>query len=287
VTKTIVQSVVPLWATAIRSAIATAALLVLQLARGQFVVPRRGDVPVIIAIALLHMVAFSALAAFGLRLAPVGRSIVLGYTTPLWVVPGAWLFLKEPMTRSRLAGIALGVLGLIAMFNPLAFDWNDRAALTGSGLILLAAFCWAANILYVRAHKWVSTPFQLMFWQTLLATTVLTMLALLIDGTPQIAWSPPLAGAFLYGGIFATALAYWAMAMVNRNLPAATTSLGILATPVIGVASSALALGEPIDVSLIVAMTMILSGIAVGTIPAASRSTDRREQKLAATVGRP
>jgi hypothetical protein len=43
VTKTIVHSVVPLWATAIRSAIATATLFVLQLARGQFIIPRRGD----------------------------------------------------------------------------------------------------------------------------------------------------------------------------------------------------------------------------------------------------
>jgi drug/metabolite transporter (DMT)-like permease len=53
-------------------------------------------------------------------------------------------------------------------------------------LILLAALCWAANILYVRAHKWVSTPFQLTFWQTLLATYVL---AAFFNGetiTPQI-----------------------------------------------------------------------------------------------------
>src|SRR5438105_12597102 len=86
-TKTIVHSVSPLWTTAIRSAIATVTLLGLLAARRQLVVPRRGDVPVVLAIACLHMVAFSALVAFGLQLVPVGRSIVLGYTTPLWVVP--------------------------------------------------------------------------------------------------------------------------------------------------------------------------------------------------------
>ncbi len=267
VTKIIVHSVVPLWATAIRTAIAAVTLLAVQLARGEFILPRKGDWPVILAIGLLHMVAFSALVAFGLKFAPVGRSIVLGYTTPLWVVPGAALFLREPMTRARIAGTALGLLGLVAMFNPLAFDWTDSAALTGSALILLAALCWAANILYVRAHKWVSTPFQLTFWQTLLATCVLSTLALVFDGAPQIAWSPSLAAAFLYAGIVGTALAYWAMAMVNRSLPAATTSLGILATPVIGVVVSTLALGETIDISLLAAMVMILSGIAVGTIP--------------------
>jgi drug/metabolite transporter (DMT)-like permease len=267
VTKFIVQSVPPLWASAIRSAIATLALLALLLARGQFALPRRGDVPVVLTVAILHMGAFAALIAFGLQWVPVGRSIVLGYTTPLWVAPAAWLLLGEPMTRSRLAGIGLGLAGLAAMFNPLAFDWSDSGALIGNGLILLAAMCWAANILYVRAHTWISSPFQLVFWQALLATLILSTLALAINGLPQVTWTPKLAGAFLFGGVFGTALAHWAMVTVNRSLPAVTTSLGLLATPVLGVVTSAIWLGEPITVSLIAAMVMILAGIAIGTIP--------------------
>ncbi|GGF08281.1 transporter [Aliidongia dinghuensis] len=267
VTKAIVQSVVPLWATAIRTAIATVALFGLQLARGQLVLPRRGDLPVIIAIAGLHMVAFSTLVAFGLRFAPVGRSVVLGYTTPIWVAPGAWLFLGEAMTKRRLAGIGVSLAGLAVLFNPLAFDWHDRGAWAGDGLILLAALCWAANILYVRAHKWLSTPFQLIPWQTLLATTVLTTVAFAIDGPPQIRWNPALASAFLYSGVCGSALAYWAMAVVNRSLPAVTTSLGLLMTPVVGLLGSAVGLGEPVDVALVLALALILTGIALGTLP--------------------
>jgi drug/metabolite transporter (DMT)-like permease len=224
-------------------------------------------VPVVLATGLFHMVAFSALVAFGLQFVPVGRSIVLGYTTPLWVAPGAWLLLGEKMTSARLAGIGLGLAGLAVMFNPLTFDWSDRNALLGNGMLLLAALCWAVSILYVRAHQWIATPFQLVFWQVLLASVILSTLALSIDGVPRIVWSSTLVGAFLYGAILGTALAYWAMAMVNRSLPAVTTSLGILATPVVGVASSAIVLGEPIGAPLIVAMTMILAGIAIGTIP--------------------
>lgn len=270
VTKMIVQSVTPLWATALRSAIASAALLGLLLARGQFIVPRRGDVPVVLAIGLLHMVAFAALVAFGLKFVPVGRSIVLGYTTPLWVAPGAWLLLGEAMTRMRVAGIGLGLAGLVVMFNPLAFDWGDDRALLGNGLILLAALCWAISILYVRAHTWISTPFQLVFWEALLAAAVLATLALCIDGAPRIIWTPDLASAFLYAGVIGTALGYWAMAMVSRSVPAVTASLGVLATPVIGVAVSAIAFGETIDLPLVIAMVMILGGIAIGTMPARS-----------------
>lgn len=269
VTKILVDSVSPLWATAIRSAIAAVTLFLLLSARGQFIVPRRGDLPVVLAVGLLHMAIFSTLVAFGLQLVPVGRSIVLGYTTSLWVAPGARLFLGERLTPSRLLGIGVGMAGLAVMFNPVAFDWSDGQALLGNGLVLLAALSWAVSILYVRVHTWISTPFQLVFWQALLATCVLSVLALLVDGVPQIRGTPSLAAAFLYSGVCGTALGYWAMVTVNRSLPATTTSLGILATPVVGVASSAIAFGEVINGGLLLAMAMILGGIAIGMIPAA------------------
>ena len=267
VTKVIVGSVSPLWTTAMRTAIASIALLVMLLASKQFIVPGRHDLRVVVAVSLFHMTAFSVLVATGLQFAPVGRSIVLGYTTPLWVAPAAWLLLGERITRAKAAGIMLGLAGLAVMFNPLAFDWGNGRALMGEGLILAASLCWAASIVTIRAHRWVASPFQLVFWQILLASVVLTTAALTIDGVPRIAWTPGLAGALLYGGLCGTALAYWAMTMVNRALPAITTSLGMLATPVVGIAVSAIVMGEAVDGTLIAAMMTILSGIAVGTVP--------------------
>jgi len=84
---------------------------------------------------------------------------------------------------------------------------------------------------------------------------------------PDPAWTTQLVGLFLFSGLVGTALAYWAMAMVNRSLPAVVTSLGLLATPVVGIASSPIALGEPIQIDLIVAMLLIVGGIAIGTLP--------------------
>ncbi len=274
VTKAIVAEVPPLWAATIRSAIAGVALFCLLLARGGLIVPKRGDWPVVVNIALLHMVAFAALVAVGLQFISAGRSVVLGYTAPLWVVPGARLFLGERITAQRAAGVGIGVAGLAVLFNPLAFDWSDGNAVLGNGLILLGALCWAVSILHVRAHAWISTPFQLVFWEILLATVVLLALALWIEGPPPpIAWTWELVGLFLFASVFGVVIAYWAMTVVNRSLPAVTTSLGILATPVVGTLGSAIALGEPIDLALLVAMALILGGIAVGTIdrgPAAS-----------------
>jgi drug/metabolite transporter (DMT)-like permease len=82
--------------------------------------------------------------------------------------------------------------------------------------------------------------------------------------------------------VVGTALAHWAMVLINRSLPATVTSLGLLATPVMGVAASALLLGEAISLSLLSAMAMILAGIAIGTI---SRRGDVTRQRLRSVVG--
>jgi drug/metabolite transporter (DMT)-like permease len=265
VTKLIVTQVSPLWTAAIRTAIGTLALLAMLAASRQFSIPKRGDIPVVLAISLFHMVAFAALMTAGLKYVPVGRSIVLGYTTPLWVAPGAWLLLKEHLSARQLVGLVIGLTGLAFMFDPSAFDWANHEAVLGNSLLLLSALAWSVSILYTRAHHWLATPFQLVFWQALLATILLTLLALLFEGEPHIRWSNPLILWFAYSGLAGTALGFWAMTVVGRSVPATTTSLGILATPLVGIVSSAAFLGEQVDRLLLIAAAMIIVGIGIGT----------------------
>ena len=264
VIKAILQDVPPLWTLLLRSVVGTATLFTISIGRRSLTLPQRGDIAVVLNVSLLHMVAFAVLVSVGLQFVPAGRSIVLGYTTPLWVSAGARMFLSEALTRARIAGIGLGLFGLAVLFNPFSFPWHDHAAVTGNLLVLLGSFCWAASILHVRAHRWVSSPFQLVPWQVLLATCTLAPLALLFEGVPRIEWSARLLALLVYGGTAGIALPYWAMQIVNKNLPAITTSLALLVVPVVGVACSALALGEPISAGLILAMLLIISGIVVG-----------------------
>jgi drug/metabolite transporter (DMT)-like permease len=119
----------PLTAVAIRSVIATAALFAICAWRRRLNLPDRRDVPVILSITLLHMVGYAVLVSVGLLFVPVGRSVVLAYTTPLWVTPGAALFLGERLTLPRAGGVVLGLGGLAVLFNPLAFDWHNGTAL--------------------------------------------------------------------------------------------------------------------------------------------------------------
>jgi drug/metabolite transporter (DMT)-like permease len=266
----------PFSGVALRSALATAALFAVAAWRRRLILPARRDVPVVLSIALLHMVGFAALVSFGLLFVPVGRSAVLAYTTPLWVTPGAALFLGERLSWPRTGGVVLGIAGLAVLFNPLAFDWHDGGALFGNGVLLAAAVLWAASILHIRAHRWQAPPFDLIPWEMALATAVLGTLALLIDGWRPIEWTPTLVALLLYSALPGTVLAYWGAAVASRDLPAVTTSLGLLAAPVIGIAASAVALGEAPTLPLAIAVALIVGGIALGATASATLQSAAR-----------
>ncbi|CAK7041993.1 MAG: hypothetical protein DELT_02865 [Desulfovibrio sp.] len=198
VTKIIVSAIPPVWATAIRALIAVVALFLFQSVARTLVIPKRRDLPTLCVVALFHMVLFAVFMAVGLQHISVGRSIVLGYTTPLWVAPVAWLLLGEAMPARKIGGIIIGLLGLVVLMNPLTLDWSDTQALTGNGLLLLAAASWAASILCVRAFTWHSTPFQLSPWQNLLAAALMIPLALYWEGPLNFTLTPSLAVALAY-----------------------------------------------------------------------------------------
>jgi drug/metabolite transporter (DMT)-like permease len=264
VNKIVVMAMHPVWAVAVRTAIGCVALFALAILSGRLAPPPRADLPVLLSITLLHMVGFTVLSSIGLELVPAGRSAVLAYTTPLWVLPGAALLLGERLTARRALGVGAGLLGLLVLFNPVALDWSARATVFGNLAILAAAFLWAGSILHIRGHAWQSTPFDLLPWEMLLATVITFPLALALAGPPAFEPTPALAVLLIYAGVPGTALAYWASAMAGRALPAVTTSLGLLATPVVSVVVATLWLGEGLTLSLLAAIVLILGGVAIG-----------------------
>ena len=65
--------------------------------------------------------------------------------------------------------------------------------------------------------------------------------------------------------------------MASRDLPAVTTVLGLLATPVVSIAVSAAWLGEGLTPSLAVASLLILGGTAIGATGEAAAGAPHRQ----------
>ncbi len=209
--------------------------------------------------------------AIGLQYTTVGRSVILGYTTPLWVTPAAIFFLKEPISKLRLLGVMMGIVGVIVLFAPAIGSMSTGPVLLGNAILLAASFSWAITIVGIKLIKWHSTPFQLVFWQTLVATILTSFIALYFEGIPNFAITSSVVWQSAYNGLLATAFGFWAMTVVNRNLPAIITSLGLLATPITGIAFSQYMLGETLDTQLIIAGCFIILGIALGCFNAGAK----------------
>jgi drug/metabolite transporter (DMT)-like permease len=264
VNKALLAYVPPVWSVALRSVVSAVALFAISMFFTGLVRPTKADAPVLVSMVLLHMVGFAVLATLGLQVVQAGQSTVLAYTSVLWAPIFAALFLRERVSLRKAVGLALGILGLMLIFNPLTFNWRDHAAVMGNGALLLAAVLWGLSIVHNRAHAWKATPFQLAPWQALMAAAILSGIAFLIEGWPHIDWDARSIALLLFAGVPGTALAYWAVAVASSELPAATTSLGLLGTPAVSVLVAMAMLGERPTVALIAALVLILAGVAIG-----------------------
>ncbi len=86
-------------------------------------------------------------------------------------------------------------------------------------------------------------------------------LTLIMEPNPQISWNGELLLSIFYSGPLATALGLWLFVEITRALPAITSSLGLLAVPVVGVLLSAWTLGEPITGTNVLGLLLIVGGV--------------------------
>ena len=257
------QSITPLWFAVARVFLGAVSLFVLLAAAGQVRMPPRADLPIVLSVGVLQIGMFLGLTHTALLFVDAGRSAILAYTTPLWVVPIAAVVLHERVGLARLAALGLGMGGLAVLFNPLAVDYHNHLELFGNGMLLLGALVWAITIVHVRIHRWQASPLALMPWQMLIGGALLLPLAFAVDGRPHVKLSPEFVAILAYNGPVASAFCYWAFVTVNRSFGAATTSLGSLGVPVVGVLAATLMLGEPLTAAKLTGLALISGGVAV------------------------
>jgi drug/metabolite transporter (DMT)-like permease len=193
----------------------------------------------VLAIGLLQTTATFALTGWALVSGAAGKSAVLCYTMPFWVIVFAWPVLGERLGRAQWSALAVALAGLALLLG------SGVSAGLSEVLALASAVAWAAGVVVTKRlqtrHR-VDT-LALSAWQSVLGGAGLILLAILFPSRPT-QWTPNLVFALVYNGVLVSAVCWYLWFWVLARLDAGLASFGILAVPVLGVVFGVLELCE-------------------------------------------
>lgn len=220
---------------------------------------RRDRWPALIA-GLLNITGWLYFTALGLTMLPAGRATVLAYTMPLWAFLAAIPLLGERITTRRIVSLMLGI-GAVSI---LAGDGLIRFGAAPLGVIamLAAAASWGLGTVVQKKTPWRTPMLTVAGWQLLIGGAPLAALALAQDTAPYADITMGGALAMAYIVLIGTVLGYWAWFRVVQMIPSDMAALGILPSPIIGVISSTLILGEPLGWPEFAAVALLTAALA-------------------------
>jgi drug/metabolite transporter (DMT)-like permease len=102
---------------------------------------------------------------------PLADTTAIGFTTPIFIMLGAWWFLNEPMRWERWVATGIGFAGVLVVLGPALLS---AAGGRGSGaahlLMLASAPVFAASFLITKVLTRTESTGVIVFWQALTVT---------------------------------------------------------------------------------------------------------------------
>jgi len=225
--------------------------------------------------ALFNITSWFILIGFGVSMMGSGHAIVMAFTMPLFAAVLGVIFLGEAMTRRRLAALALGAAGIAVLMSH---DFSVIGAEPlGFALTLCGAALWAVGVLIQKHTPWKIGLLALTGWQILLGTLPIAAVYLVLgefayDRASAEAW-----WATAYLILIALVISYFAWFNVVQIFPAGVAAIGTLMTPIVGVVSGIVVLGEAFGLRDLVALVLIVGAVAlVLLVPAGEPVAGRR-----------
>lgn len=258
--KVLLEEVPPFSIRAASAAVGVALLAAIALRRGESLAVPPRLFPRLTLAALLNVTAWMGLASFSLLWLAAGEATIVCYTMPVWASIFAWIVLGERITARRLLALAVGFTGLLVLVLGDGLDVGI-AKLPGVGFALAAALLFSLGTVVTKRWPVAMPPASLVAWQTGLGCLPLLIGALIFDNVDVAAISPQSWLLLLYGGIAPLGLCYLAWFAALKRLPASAAAAGTLLTPVVGVITAALFLGEPLGLRELLALSLTIGGV--------------------------
>lgn len=219
---------------------------ILRLRRGGWPpLPRELRWPVFL-MGISGMVLFNLFLLWGMKLAPSSDGPVLSSAMgPLFTVPLAVRFLGEPLTRRRLTGLAVALVGTALFFAGIQAAGHGPLRLLGDLSYMASGLAWAVYSILSRQVSQKLNPLTLVVYTQIWGAALLVLLA--VPDALRADWSsfsPAIWAHAVYLGLGATALAQWIYNLGIQRLGAGRTISYLYLVPVFGMLLAVVILNE-------------------------------------------
>lgn len=269
--KVAVAEVPPVTMTAMRQIVATICMALLLLATGLSLRVRKQDHLMLFSSAVIGTALPFAFISWGLQTLDSGIAAILMGGMPLvTIVIAHYITEDEKLSWGKVIAVLLGILGLVILFWP-SLKTGFGSDFVAQMVVLAAAFCYSVNSLITKKMLHLEAPVMLGYL-SLWSAIFLSIGAYLVE-VPN--WAIPsfeVSFAIIILAIFPSVLAAFLMYELIARQGAGFFGQINLLVPLAGVIWGFLFLGERLPANAILAMLVILSGVA------ASRNWNKKDK---------
>jgi drug/metabolite transporter (DMT)-like permease len=246
---------------AVRMSFGGLVLLLFMLCSRMSVRPR--DIGMTILLGLTQTGAGMGLILWALASGGAGKTAILVYTMPFWILIFAWPILSEKIHGLNWLPVIMAFTGMIFLLEP----WSLKSTLLSEILAILAGVFWAFGAIIIKLMQ--KRPgfdiVSVTAWQLVYGSVPLVIAAWLIPQKP-VQWTPYLAMGVFYNVVLVCAFAFLLWTFIMNRLPAGVAGMSTLAVPVIGILSSMAELGERPDAWESLGMVFVIAALALLTV---------------------
>ena len=257
----------PVFQAGFRSACAFIPVLVFALIMKRQLSIRDGSLPWGIINGLLFSIEF-ALLFVALDYTTVARVSLFFYMMPVWVAVSAhFLVPEEPLNRNKILGLLLAVVGVGIAFGGNLGDAGPDAWI-GDLLALIGGMFWAGIAMVTRLKLGSVSSEMNLLYQLFVSGVLLTLIGLIVD-SPIREPTMLIYGVFAFQVLVIVSIGFLLWFWVLANYPVSNMASFSLLTPIFGVFFGWLMFGDPITVTLGVALLLAGVGILLVNRPVA------------------
>ena len=209
---------------------------------------------------------------------PTGLAALILGVSPIWflVIERYIVRSGEGVGRAGMAGVALGVAGLVVLLYPRLAEIRTVGWIDGLAAVSLlgSSFSWALGSVLARSWRLKVDPLVGSGWQMTIAGAANVLVGLALGQQHEARWDAAGVAAVVYLMVFGSWVGYSAYVWLLRHVPTAKVATYAYVNPIVAVFLGWLVLHERIDGFMIAGTFIIVPAVALVTFAEAEGASD-------------